>query len=738
MLFSWLRRKRSALTVSKPSQSGEQGPSIDLLVQQAIGLHQAEQLDAAATVCREILLRAPMQFDALHMLGVMALTGGALAQAQALLRSAQQANPQDAAVNYHLGVVLVQMGRAADSIAPLRRAVSLDPASAIMCGLLAASLYEVGDMLGAQEAYAQAAQLSPHDAQAHSSLGAIQIKNGQLHAAVASLTRAIAIDPTMLPAIRNLASTQLQLGHFVEALDLYAKLIAMADADPTAHFDYGHALITAGYTNRAIEQYQRTLELEPEFARAHWALAMSHLKPFYDDVGDIDASRLAFADALSALDTWFTPGRVAQGGRDAVGSIQPFYLAYNALDNRPLLERYGRLCSKLMASKAPTTRPKSEPLDGPRKLRIGFASAFVKNHSVWNAITKGWITHLDPTRFEVHVFNLAHCSDSETEFAREEVTNFVETAYTLDEWIESILEEKLDALIYPDIGMHPLCTQLATLRLAPVQAATWGHPDTTGLPEMDLFLSGDLLEPTDGDRHYTEKLVRLPNLGVCVESLSPVAVEPDLADLGLPTNEELLLCPGQLFKYSPQDDAVWVTLGARLRQHGTGRLVFFRNPQTALGQRFEERLRQAFKTAHVDFDATVCMVPILPRQLYYGLMQHAALMLDTIGFSGFNTALQCVECGLPLLAFDGAFMRGRLASGLLRRMGLDPWIATSHSEFVDKAMLLIANPELRRSLSQTIGASRAILFNDASVVRALEKVLVDAIASAQKNQGDRI
>jgi len=49
---------------------------------------------------------------------------------------------------------------------------------------------------------------------------------------------------------------------------------------------------------------------------------------------------------------------------------------------------------------------------------------------------------------------------------------------------------------------------------------------------------------------------------------------------------------------------------------------------------------------------------------YHCLLRHADVLLDTIGFSGYNTAVQAIECGLPLVTREGRFLRGRLASGV--------------------------------------------------------------------------
>ena len=108
--------------------------------------------------------------------------------------------------------------------------------------------------------------------------------------------------------------------------------------------------------------------------------------------------------------------------------------------------------------------------------------------------------------------------------------------------------------------MDRLTVQLAAQRLAPVQAASWGHPETTGLPTMDYYLSAAALEPPGAAAHYVERLVPLPNCGVCYEPISVADSLPDLAALGLPAGTPLMLSPGMPFKYAPEHDALWVAI----------------------------------------------------------------------------------------------------------------------------------------------------------------------------------
>jgi predicted O-linked N-acetylglucosamine transferase (SPINDLY family) len=98
-------------------------------------------------------------------------------------------------------------------------------------------------------------------------------------------------------------------------------------------------------------------------------------------------------------------------------------------------------------------------------------------------------------------------------------------------------------------------------------------------------------------------------------------------------------------------------------------------------------------------------------------------LLDTPGFSGFNTAMQAIECGLPVVGREGEFMRGRLASGILRRMGMDALVATTDEAYVELAVALTRDAGRRQRLRDEMIARRGVLFGDLEPVRALERFL---------------
>jgi predicted O-linked N-acetylglucosamine transferase (SPINDLY family) len=266
--------------------------------------------------------------------------------------------------------------------------------------------------------------------------------------------------------------------------------------------------------------------------------------------------------------------------------------------------------------------------------------------------------------------------------------------------------------------MHGLTSQLAALRLAPVQAAMWGHPETSGLPTMDYFVSGEALEPDGAQAFYSERLLMLPGLGCHYGRQAPPV--PPGAGPDLPANGPLFVCPGTTFKYMPEHDGVPAEIARRL---GGGTFVYFsQQPRwTAL---LKERLRAAFAARGLDAEAHVVFAPWMPKAGFHALLRRADVFLDTIGFSGFNTVMQAVECGLPVVTRRGRFLRGRLGSAILSRMGIEELVAATDEDYVRLAVRLAGDAEYRQRLRDAIAARREVLFDDLAPIRALEQWLL--------------
>ena len=659
--------------------------------------------------------------EALVVLAAVHAALGSDAEALGALRAALRLRPDDRLALRNCGLLLGRLGRWAEAESCLRRVATDeadDPEAACWLGN---ALVHLGRADDAATQYRDALRVRPDYPEALSSLGCILVDRGSTEEARPLLARAIELKPAYAEAHVGMGNLHQACRQLDAAAASYRRAISIDARFVEAHCNLGHVLVLAGQSEAALASYDAALSLDPEHAEARWARVMCRIPPMRAADDAPGHARATFAADLAELDRWFDARRSAAGHR-AVGVQQPFWLAYQEEDNLDLLRPYGALCARLMAAwqKQQMPQPAARVARGAR-VRVGIVSQYFRAHSVWHALIKGWFEQLDPARVELLAFNLGSAEDAETVFARSRAARFVQGAGGLQQWVEAITACAPDVLIYPEIGMDPMTVKLASLRLAPLQAASWGHPETTGLPTIDYFLSAQALEPDGAQAHYSERLVALPNLGCAVQPTAVPAQSADLARLGLDAGVPLLVCPGTPFKYAPEHDAVLPEIA---RELGACQLVFFTHWARALSEKLHLRLAAAFTRAGLDPGRHLKFLPWLSPAEFHALMRRADLCLDSIGFSGFNTALQVLECSLPMVTREGRFLRGRLASGMLRRIGLHELVASDEQAYVATAVGLVREPSRGQELRRRIASQLHRLYGDPAPIRALEEFLL--------------
>ncbi|MBU3558524.1 tetratricopeptide repeat protein [Polynucleobacter sp. Nonnen-W13] len=665
----------------------QQENQIPDLIDQGLAFHQEGRLEEAQAIYQMVLAKEANQFDALQLLGVLLIQTKQFTSALHFLTKALQIKPDYVEALFNRGLALKELHRLEEALA------SYDKAIAIKLDY----------------------------AQAYSNRGNVLKELHCLEEALISYDKAIEIKPNIAEAHFNRGNTLKELHRLEEALISYDKAIEIKPNIAEAHFNRGNVLKEIGLKSEAKNSYDKALLIESSLILARWGRAMSALPIIPNNIEEIQSSRVEFSRELSDLDNWFTQEHLNDGHK-AVGSAQPFYLAYQEEDNRELLSRYGMICQRLMShwQLKEGIYAKSRSFD--KLIKLGIVSHHIHQHPVWDALTKGWVEHIDRNRFEIFFFYTGAKIDIETEFAKSIAKEFITLGDDLSSWVKAIFAAQIDVLLYPEIGMDPISARLASLRLAPIQVGSWGHPDTTGLPTIDYYLSADLLEPDNSEEHYTEQLIKLPNLGSYHKSSSVIPASINLEKFGIKADQPILICPGTPFKYQPQYDHIFVDIAKRL---GKCQFLFFTYLNKQLTTLLEERLSSCFLASGLNSKDYCVFIPWQPKSTFYGLMSHADIYLDTIGFSGFNTAFQAIECGIPIITREGRFMRGRLASGILKRIGLQELIAQDEDDFINLVVKTTADQKYNQLLRNKIKINRVLLYMDLEPVRALEQFIED-------------
>jgi len=508
------------------------------------------------------------------------------------------------------------------------------------------------------------------------------------------------------------------------SLACYQKSVRLNPANPLAHLQLGSVLIKLGRQQEAAAAFQTALQLDPGLIQARFHRLKATCPILYQKPEDIPAARAAYARQLAELGDTIDltdPESIEKASR-AVG-IYPFHLGYQGCNDIELQRRYGTLVCRIQAARYPQgSRPLPTP---PRKpgepLRVGIVSGFFHHHATWKVLTRGWLEALDKNRIHLYGYYTGARPDDCTAFSRLTMFRFVENDFSLESLCHKILTDRLQVLIYPEIGMNRLAARLSALRLAPVQCVSWGHSTTSGLPTMDFFISNDLMEPGDGANHYSETLIRLPRLGIYY---SPPAIGPatvSRAALGLKEEAVLYLCIQSLFKYLPQYDEVFPRIA---RKTGNCQFVFTtRMISGPVADILRRRLAAAFARFGLDSANHVVFLPYLDKASYLSLHRLGDVFLDSIGWSGCNTTLEAVDCNLPVVTLPSPLMRGRQSMAILNRMGLTSTIADTVDHYVEIAARLGADPQWREQTRRTVAARKHRLYRDSACIQSLEAFL---------------
>ena len=536
-------------------------------------------------------------------------------------------------------------------------------------------------------------------------------------------------------------------GRWQEAIDQYQKILRIQTGDAELYWRLSECFRQLKLLEQAFSTLQEGIRVYPTDARLHFTLIVnlqangyiqkaisrantaSNLLPndytfkilknllvpiFYDTQDEISIYRQRFTSGLQDLiqQTSLETPEEQKNALAGISRLTNFYLSFQAQNDRELQRQYGNLVHKIMAANYPKwVAPLSMPaLKENEKIRIGYVSAFLHSYSGTLWLT-GWLHYCDRESFEIYCYYIGNEPDAITRQFQDYSDAFHHIPYNLEAACEQIMADRLHLLVFPEIGMNPQTMQMAGLQLAPVQCVAWGHPVTSGLPTVDYFVSSDLMEPENAQEHYSEKLIRLPNIGVSYPKPYIPQLLKTRADFHLREDAVIYLCCQSPYKYLPQYDFIFAEIARRVPQ---SQFVFLR------GELLKPRLERAF--AALGFNREdYCVFLSIPERLDYLMINLLSdVYLDTFSWSGGNTTLEASACNLPVVTCPGEFMRGRHSYSFLKMIEVTETIAQNEVEYIEIAAKLGLDSAWRRKIAERMSESHDRLYDDKACVAGLE------------------
>ena len=666
-----------ASTLNDPTQSAE----LQLKMQVAQTFLQTQKWQSACTAFQNICALSTDDFlTARAWLGVGYAHLG-LNETEEAAQSFAHAHkwaPSDTKICATYAKLLLKPATLKEAIAVLNQGLAAEAENINLLRLLADAYDSAGLVNEAIHTCESLRKLEPHNLLARLKLGRLRMIRGDYEESLDHFKFVLLEDPNNIPALDGLSDIFRIQGQLDEARSVLLRRSELSQ------------------TNQEKAAYQLKAALtQPVIAKG---------------ADEIDVARSLLKKTLSDGpecpfdDPW------------ALGLGPCFYLGYQARDDREIQESLAAYYLKATPSLGQKAPHIGRPISRKKRLRVGIVSNFFSKHTI-GYLNYGLISGLDRERFEVRLFRTPRAiSDTWT-------PRFMKAAPCIDlpadlkSARELICDESLDILHFPEIGMDHFTYFLAYARLATVQSVIWGHPITTGLPNIDLFLSVDAMEPPHAELHYSEQLVRLRELSINADQ--PHDVPIDETNPIFEPNRPSYLCPQSLFKLHFEFDATI----ARLLEVDTDGLVYFISMTANADSRLKARLEHTL-------GKNIERVVFLPRVSTQGFLQTvkvADVILDVPHWSGGKTSLDAFAMGTPIVHQPGKFMRGRHTLAFYRLMGIDSTIVDGPEAYVATAARLVHERDFRRDAREQLAAKRRKLFGNVSAIREIEDIWTSAI-----------
>lgn len=576
---------------------------------------------------------------------------GQFPQAEQLYRQVVELLPHHAEAKHLLGIVCSQQGKHNEGVNWILQAIQRQPAHPPYYNNLGLVYAKMQKWKNAQEAFRAATRLAPQFAEAWFNLANVTKSAGKIEEAIRYYKKTIKLTPNHARALYNFGNTLLANGKPKSAREQFEKAIAVDPNYADAHNNLGSALEAWSEYDQARIHYERSVALKPSFLDAVKNLANAYIREGnyekghelleqylkqrynseWDDLILANCSPIIFESStaiekyqqelLASLQKYLQQNLPFDFANLHERQLEPSSnLPYQGKGTKTIKLLYGKLFNRYL----PEIQRKT-PLQNV-KPHIGFV--VTNGHEgVFMKCMAGILNNFDLNRFQVTIVcSLPHGEQKLRPAIKHPLVNYLGIPKELDQALQVIARANFDVLHYWEVGTDYQNYFLPYFRLAPVQCATWGWPTTSGIPQMDYFLSCELLEGEQADEHYSEQLIRFKKLPTYYYRPPVPAELASIESFDLPKDTPIYLCAQNLRKVHPDFDQLIKMI---LEKDENGQIVFIQDSRSNITNLLKNRLAQicGVNANRIHF------LPRMSAERYLNLVAKVDVILDTLYYT---------------------------------------------------------------------------------------------------------
>jgi len=314
--------------------------------------------------------------------------------------------------------------------------------------------------------------------------------------------------------------------------------------------------------------------------------------------------------------------------------------------------------------------------------------------------------------FEVILYSLHQTNTPLEQYCRLCANSFKLLPSNLEEQVKLIRADDLD-ILFVGTNVTAYINQIFLLsshRLARIQMTSVASVVTTGIRNIDYYLSGELTDHLEtAQQHYQEKLVKLRETAHCFSygpELPQITTKVDRQSLGIGSDRVIFISGANFFKIIPELIETWAKIIASVPNSVLVLMPFGPNwSNTYPKKSFIKQLNHRFTQHGIQTERLFVLDPnpVPNRDDVKEYLKIANIYLDSYPFSGTTSLIEPLQVGLPIISRQGTSFRSSMGVAILQSLNVPDLVTvTSEESYIELAVTLGTNSDFCQQISSQI------------------------------------
>ena len=627
------------------------------------------------------------------------------------------------AKNYHI------IGKFKEAQKIYLKLIKKDNKNFLLQNLLGTTYLQLNDFEKAINHLNISTMLNPNFAESYNNLGIVFAEKKKFELSVENYNKAISLKKDYFSAILNKGIALKNLRELGEAINCFELCMQLNPTNEKIYLNLGNVYVLLKKFNKAKEAFDKAISYNNKYSEAYsnrGELYQSNLNNFELAIKDYEKAlqnnfKLKFTygkmvHAKMHINDWKELDQHINIIKKSIKINEEVILPFPLLSlidkpelHKNVAEQYSRHIPK---SDKKFTK---DDFRKKGKIKIGYFSARFYDCATLHNMLDVFKNH-NKNEFEIYAFNYGKI-DSWTKEINKYFEKFIEISNLSVKQILKLSRENNIQIAVDLTGYTSNARdEIFSNKVAPIQINFLGYPGTLGTRTHDYILADNVVIPKELEKYYSEKVLHMPNCYLPTQTNQKISSKNfTKQNFGLPENKFIFGCFNNSYKITPQIFNCWMEILRNIENS-----VLWLLQDNKLGQ---SNLRKEAKLRGVD-PKRILFAKRIPIEEHLKRIELIDLFLDTFPYNAHTTAKEAIRMNVPVLTITGKSFVSRVASSLLKNIGLEELIVNNFEEYIKTATAISSNEkkfkEIKTYIKQDINTKN--LFDSKNYTKDLEKI----------------